>query len=52
MTLLYRSPKVIWPVLYAFWNRATRFSASPRIDAFSAGISRSSMPMEIPPIVA
>ena len=28
ITLLYRSPKVIWPVLYARWNRLTRASAS------------------------
>ena len=45
ITLLYRSPKVIWPVLYARWNRLTRASASVSSSAFSAGISRSSMPM-------
>ena len=52
ITLLYRSPKVIWPVLYARWNRLTRASASDRSSAFSVGISRSSMPMETPPMVA
>ena len=52
ITLLYRSPKVIWPVLYARWNRFTRASASASSSAFSAGISRSSMPIETPPMVA
>ena len=39
-------------MLYAFWNRFTRASASDRSSAFWAGISRSSTPMDTPPRVA
>ncbi len=39
------------PLWYAFWKRATCSSASSMISRFSAGTSRSSIPMETPPTV-
>ncbi len=51
-TLLYRSPAVTRPETYWFWISTTSCSASSRMRFFSAGTTRSSIPMDTPALVA